>query len=240
MGELDDAFSRLLAKLDGGDRSAERREKLAWCFAAQAMRDPEIIASYTQKSQTLAMAFVDALDAPPSEAFAEDLKARFPGVAITRVEFKGLLLKGQVTLEAEIEAAIDELGRDGGTALSPRTDVINELSGRQIVETRLLSLDWPLQTSSVARSYVLGDSGLLFDTGSVDDGLRVPLSPTQGLYLTPMTTPATEITDADATDWSVAERNLESAARSRRWIVGAVDELEHVRSQGGNRKLPRM
>ncbi len=231
LGALDGAIPQIFARLDGGERGEAVRRDLAWYFAAQALRDPDIIASYAPHSQTYALALVDALSASSYADFVHALSTAFPGADVTEAEFDDMRAVGKAILESSIERAIDQLGAAGGLASSPFTDVINDPSGRNAIEAQLLKLDWTLKIASGTERFILGDYGLLFDKGGLAAGLRVPVSPTKALWLTPSVHRKSEIVEAAAMDWEVDGLNAESAGRARQWLVGEPAQLERHRPQ---------
>ena len=239
LGELDRTIPGIFSRLDNGERGQDLRLDLAWYFAAQAMRDPEVIASYSGRSQAYALALVEALSANSYADFIHELGSAFPGADVTQAEFNDMRSLGKADLEAAIERAIDVLGADGGTPSSPFTDLINDPSGRKTIEDQLLKLDWTLKTAPGAGHFILGDHGLLFDKGGLAAGLRVPLSPTTALWMTPSSKGSGRISDSSATDWEVDGLNAESAGRARRWLVGQPAELERWKRQVRGGKLPK-
>lgn len=108
--------------------------------------------------------------------------------------------------------------------------------GRDIVRTELLNFDWTLKTDISAR-FILGDTGMLYNKGDMQN-VAVPLSRGMALYLTPSYSPKLAISFMVAADHDIKSLNLESAARSRRWIVGDRTELDRLRSQVGSSPLP--
>lgn len=68
--------------------------------------------------------------------------------------------------------------------------------------------------------------------------LSAPLARGAALFLTPSDSPKSGIATAIAADHDAQNLNLESAARSRRWLVGERTELERYRSQVGSGLLP--
>jgi hypothetical protein len=236
---LDGAIPQILARLDGGERGNEIRRDLAWYFAAQAMRDPEVIASYAARSQAYALALVDALSAPSYADFMTELHGAFPGADVSQAEFDDMRRRGKAELETAIEHAIALLGAEGGTATSPFTDLLNDPSGRKRIEDQLLTLSWTLKTVSGARRFILGDHGLLFDKGGLAAGLRVPLSPTTALWLAPSPEVSIGIADDHAEEWEVDNLNAESAARARRWLAGEPSQLERCKRQVRGAKIPK-
>lgn len=239
LGELDDAFPKTLARLTGGERGEEVRGELARYFAAQAIRDPEIIAGYAARAQDYALALLDAISATSYAEFVSNLQKTFPGADLTEAEFDDLRQQGRAVVEAAFENAVETLGSKGGTPDAPFTDLLNDPSGRQIIQDRLLALEWTLASVTGDRHLILGDHGLLFDKGGFDAGLRVPISPRQALLLRPASGGPSCINDADLSDWLVGDLNAESAARARMWLVGEPSELERYRPQVRGVKLPK-
>jgi hypothetical protein len=138
--------------------------------------------------------------------------------------------------EDALDKIIMALDATEGLPELPSTDVVRNPDGRKIVRDRLLSLDWTLKTDTSGR-FILGDTGVLYNKGEIDC-LSVPLSRATALYLTASDSPQPTITSAAAAAHEVENLNVESAARSRRWIAGDRTELDRLKSQVGSKPLP--
>lgn len=228
------AFERILA----GDYSEPARVELANFFAAQVMRDPQTIASYKPKTQEYALALLGALDAADYGSFLASLRLRFPGADLKEPEYDYIRSLGPVCAEKEIEKIINALDAVGGLPELPFTDLVRESSGRDIIRAVLLSFDWEIKIDTNA-GFVLGDTGILYNDGDLGSGLAAPLSDTTALYLKPAANPAQGITHKPAEPFEVQNLNLESAARTRRWLIGQPQQLAHLKSQLSSQGLPR-
>lgn len=225
-------FDRILKR----DLTQPAKEAFASFLAAQVLRDPDIVTSYNPRAQELTLSLLAAFDAPDFDAFRKAWEAQYPGTSVTEAEFNhihSLSLRGA---ENALEAIIAALDDSEGLPELPFTDAVRSPDSRNIIRDHLLSLDWALKTDAAAR-FILSDIGVLYNKGAMQT-LSAPLSRDAALFLTPSDNPKPGISSVAAADHDVQNLNIETAARSRRWIVGDPSQLERLRSQVGSRLLP--
>jgi hypothetical protein len=222
------AFDTVLS----GDYSQGTKQKLSAFLAAQVMRDPKTVGSYASKAQDVALALLDAYDAPDYEFFRAGFAARYPGPEVVdEAGFNYLKSLNLKDAENEIEKIVTALDAKGGLPELPFTDLIRNPNGRDIVRSRLLSFEWRLKINSPV-PFVLGDIGVLTERGEFR-GVRAPLSNSAALYLTSSDRPSVDIIVSTATPQDAESLNWESAARARRWLVGDKNLLEKLKDQVG-------
>ncbi|OYX71146.1 MAG: hypothetical protein B7Y95_13880 [Rhizobiales bacterium 32-66-11] len=237
LGDIDRNSSAAFERVLAGDHSEAAKVELANFLAAQVMRDPQIIASYKPKTQEYALALLGALDAPDYGSFLASLSLRFPGADLKEVEYDYIRGLGPACAEKEIEKIITALDAIGGLPELPFTDLVRDPSGRDIVRAVLLGFDWQIKIDSSA-CFVLGDVGILYNGRDLGSGLKAPLSDTTALYLAQSTTPTQGITVKPAEPFEVQNLNLESAARTRRWLVGDPHQLAQLKGQLSSQGFP--
>lgn len=236
LGEVDTQGSRVFERILNGDQSPEARGDLANFLAVQILRDPDVVTTYNPKAQELTLSLLSAVEAPDFESFLQRWQSQFPGAYVTEDEYKYIQSLGLKDGEDAIEKIITALDAGGGLPELPFTDVMRSPDSRKIVSERLLGLEWTIRTDHSGR-FILGDCGVLFNKGD-SNYLSVPLSRNVALYMTATQPPADTISSILAKDYEVESLNAESAARSRRWIVGDREELERLQSQVGTNPLP--
>jgi hypothetical protein len=226
------AFDRVLK----GDDSEAAKNELASFLSAQIMRDPKTVVSYNPKAQELTLSLLETFDAPDYQTFARKWSERFSGTHIERNEFDYIRSLGLKDSEDALEKIIDALGSTGGLPELPFTDVVRSPDGRNVLRDQLLKFNWSLKTD-VNAGFVLGDTGVLYERGVLANGLKVPLSSSAALHLTPAANPTPRISTMPATQPEVEALNLESAARARQWIVGEPSLLENLKRHVGSERL---
>jgi hypothetical protein len=232
LGAIDSDGAQAFERVLNGDLSEGAKGELASFLAAQIMRDPDTLSNYRLKVQDYALQILDAINAPDYATFSSELSSRVPGAEIREDEFNHVRALGKSAAEQAIERIVTGLEAAGGMPELPFTDLIRNSSGRDILRNALLSLNWELRTDQLD-GFLLGDKAILFDKGSLADGLRTPLSRAQALYLTPTADPSRGIASNPAKLFDVDGLNQESAARARRWLVGEKAKLNTVKSQVG-------
>lgn len=235
LGVIDSEGSAAFKLVLGGDRSEETKERLANFLAVQIMRDPEVIASYSPKAQAVALLLLEIFDAQDYADFAASWFDQTAGDCISKKEYTHITSLGLKRAEADIDNIITALETPGGMPQLPRADLIRNPDGLTVIVDKLLKLDWTLKFDPNA-GFLLGDAGCLFDKGSLNSGLRVPLSKEHALYLTPSGKPTCGIKFSTIASYEVEAINLESAARARRWLVGEQPTLLQLKSQIGREK----
>ena len=236
LNKIDSQGSAIFDRILSGDHSQSAKEELASFLAAQILRDPAVVTSYNPRAQDLTLSLVEVFDAPDFDRFRQRWEAQFPGTFVTEDEFKYIHSLGLRGAEDALERIIAALDATEGLPDLPFTDAVRSPDGRKIIRDRLLSLDWTLKTDPTGR-FILGDTGVLYNAGDMQN-LSVPLSRGTALYLTGSDSPKPTISSVPAADHDVENLNLESAARSRRWIVGDRAEVDRLRSQVGSGPLP--
>lgn len=236
LNKIDAEGSAIFDRILRGDLTQSAKEEFASFLAAQVLRDPDVVTSYNPRAQELTLSILDAFDAPDFDAFRQRWEAQFPGTSISEAEFQHIHSLGLRGAENALELIITALDDSQGLPELPFTDVVRSPDSRSIVRDRLLALDWTLKTDSTDR-FVLGDTGVLYDKGAMQR-LLVPLSRGAALFLTQSDNPKTEISLVTTAGYDVANLNFESAARSRRWLIGNRLELEQLKSQVGSGQLP--
>lgn len=236
LSQVDTQGSRVFERILNGDRSPEVKTEFSDFLAAQILRDPEVVTTYNPKAQELTLSLLDAFDAPDFDTFLRKWQLQFPGAHVTENEYKHIQSLGVKAGEAAIEQIISALDVSGGLPELPFTDVVRSPDSRKIVSGKLLGLDWTIKTDPSGR-FILGDCGVLYSKGDLNNPV-VPLSRNAALYMAASKKPANTISSILAKDYEVESLNAESAARSRRWIVGNREELGRLQSQVGTNPLP--
>ncbi|MEK4035375.1 DUF4238 domain-containing protein [Methylocystis sp. IM2] len=236
LNKIDSRGSATFDRVLNGDHSQSAREEFASFLAAQVLRDPDVMTSYNPRAQELTLSLLEAFDAPDFDTFRQRWETRFPGTTVTEDEFKHIYSLGLQGAEDALEQIITALDATEGLPELPFTDAVRSSDGRDIVRTKLLNFDWTLKTDRSGH-FVLGDTGVLYNKGHMQS-LAVPLSRSAALYPTPSDHPKPGISSIVAADHDVENLNLESAARSRRWIVGDPSVLNRLSPQVGRNPLP--
>jgi hypothetical protein len=236
LNRIDSEGSAVFDRILKGDLTQPAKEGFASFLAAQVLRDPGIVTSYNPRAQELTLNLLAAFDAPDFDTFSKAWAAQYPGTSVTEAEFDYIHSLSLQGAENALEAIIAALDDSEGLPELPFTDAVRSPDSRNIIRDHLLSLDWALKTDAAAR-FILGDTGVLYNKGAMQT-LSAPLSRGAALFLTPSDSPKPGISPVSAADHDVANLNLESASRSRRWLVGERMELERLRSQVGSGLLP--
>jgi hypothetical protein len=236
LSKIDSEGSSVFDRILKGDHTQSAKEEFASFLAAQVLRDPDVVTSYNPKAQELTLSLLDAFDAPDFDTFRHRWEAQFPGASVTEAEFQHIHSLGLRSAENALERIITALGDSEGLPELPFTDAVRSPDSRNIIRSWLLRFDWTLKTDASDR-FILGDTGVLYNKGAMQ-GLSAPLSRGAALFLTLSDSPKPGICSVKAADHDVKTLNLESAARSRRWIVGERMELDRCKSQVGSGLLP--
>jgi hypothetical protein len=236
LNRIDSEGSSVFDRILNGDHTQSAKEEFASFLAAQVLRDPDVVTSYNQRAQELTLGLLGAFDAQDFVTFRQQLEAKFPGSSVTEMEFQHILSLRLQGAENAIETIITALNDSEGLPELPFTDVVRSPDSRKIIRNHLLSFDWTLK-ADVSNRFILGDTGVLYNKGAMEN-LSAPLSCSMALFLTPSESLQPGISLESAADHDVANLNFESAARSRRWLVGERMELERYRSQVGSGILP--
>lgn len=236
LGQVDTQGSKVFECILNEDQSAEVKSKFADFLAVQILRDPEVVTTYNHKAQELTLSLLEIFDAPDFGTFRRAWQSSFPGADIYEHEYNHIKSLGLKASESAIEQIILALDATGGLPELPFTDVVRSAEGRQIVKRKLIDLEWIIKTDQSGR-FILGDSGVLHNEGDLNT-IVVPLSRNSALYMSASEKPADTISSIEAKDYEVKNLNAESAARSRRWIVGNREELERLQFQAGTNPLP--
>ncbi len=231
LNKIDSQGSSVFDRILKGDHTQSAREEFASFLAAQVLRDPSVVMSYNPKAQELTLSLLDAFDTPDFDTFSQRWESQFPGTSVTEAEFKHVRALGLRGAENALELIIAGLDTSEGLPELPFTDIVRSPDSRKIIRDKLLGCDWTLKTDAANR-FILGDVGVLYNRGAMQS-LSVPLSRSSALFLTPSESAKPQISSILAADHDVANLNIESAARSRRWIVGNRAELARLRSQVG-------
>ncbi|MEF3129393.1 DUF4238 domain-containing protein [Rhizobium leguminosarum] len=226
------AFDRILK----GDHTQSAKNEFASFLAAQVVRDPNVVTSYNLTAQELTLSLLNAFDATDFDTFRQGWEAQYPGTSVTETEFQHIHALSLRGTENALELIITALDDTEGLPELPFTDAVRSPDSRNIIRAQLLGFDWTLKTDASDR-FILGDTGVLYNKGAMQS-LSAPLSRGAALFLTPSESPKPGISSVSAADHEVTNLNIESAARSRRWIVGERIELERFRSQVGSSLLP--
>lgn len=236
LNKIDSEGSAVFDRILKGDLTQSAKEELASFLAAQILRDPDIVTSYNPRAQELTLSLLAAFEAPDFDSFRQEWEARYSGASVTEAEFQHIHALGLQGAENALELIITALDDSEGLPELPFTDAVRSPDSRSIIRGQLLDLDWTLKTDPAAR-FILGDTGVLYNKGALQR-LSAPLSRGAALFLAPSDSPQPSISSVPAAEHEVANLNIESAARSRRWIVGERMELERLRSQAGSGLLP--
>jgi Protein of unknown function (DUF4238) len=230
LGKIDQEGNAAFDRVLNGDCSEVTRKDLASFFAAQIMRDPETVASYKPKAQALALSLLGAFDAPDYPTFAAEWSARYPGASIEQSEYDHIRSLGQRGAENAVDRIITALDERGGLPELPFTDVVRSAEGRDLLRDLLLKFNWLMRTS-VSGGFILGDFGVLYERRAIAQGVKMPLSSSAALFLTPAAKPASGISIVAARQHEVDNLNIESAALARRWLIGEPSSLKKWKSQ---------
>jgi len=236
LSKIDSEGSSVFDRILKGNHTQSAKEEFASFLAAQVLRDPDVVTSYNPRAQELTLSLLDAFDAPDFDTFRHTWEAQFPGTSVTEAEFQHIHSLGLWGAENALERIITALGDSEGLPELPFTDAVRSPDSRNIIRDQLLGFDWTLKTDASDR-FILGDTGVLYNKGAMQS-LSAPLSCGAALFLTLSDSPKPRISSVTAADHDVKNLNLESAARSRRWIVGERMELERLQSQVGTGLLP--
>lgn len=227
--KIDNDGSLIFDRVLNGDRSQEAKEELARFLAAQVMRDPEVVMSYNERAQELTLSLLDAFDAPDYPTFLSRWTALYPTVPPTEAEYNYIKSLGLRTAESALEKIIVALDSTEALPELPFTDVVRNPDGRRVVSDHLLACDWTLKTTTNG-DFILGDAGVLYEAGAMES-LRAPLSNKTALFLTSAKSQRAGIDVVPASVHDVMNLNIESASRSRRWIVGEPSSLHILKAQ---------
>jgi len=236
LNRIDSDGSAVFDRILKGDLTQPAKEAFASFLAAQVLRDPDIVTSYNPRAQELTLDLLAAFDAPDFVTFRKAWDARYPGTSVTEAEFNHIHSLSLQGAENALEAIIAALNDSEGLPELPFTDAVRSPDSRNIIRDHLLSLDWAVKTDAAAR-FILGDTGVLYNKGAMQT-LSAPLSRGAALFLTTSDRPNAGISSTSAADFEVQNLNFETAARSRRWIVGEPTQLEQFREQVGTGTLP--
>jgi hypothetical protein len=236
LNKIDSEGSAVFDRILKGDLTPAAKEEFASFLAAQILRDPDIVTSYNPRAQELTLSLLAAFDAPDFDTFRQEWEARYPGTSISEAEFQHIHALGLQGAENALELIITALNDSEGLPELPFTDAVRSPDSRNIIRDQLLGFDWTLKTDASDR-FILGDTGVLYNKGAMQS-LSAPLSRGAALFLTLSDSPKLGISSVAAADHDVKNLNLESAARSRRWIVGERMELDRLKSQVGSGVLP--
>ncbi len=236
LNRVDSEGSAVFDRVLNGDCSQSAKEELASFFAAQVLRDPDVVSQYNPRAQELALSLLGAFDATDFVGFKQYWEQRFPGTSITEREYLHIRSMQIPDIENHLEAIISALDCSEGLPELPFTDLVRSTESRRIIRDQLLALDWTLKID-VAERFVLGDAGALYQSGALNS-LSAALSRGVALLLNASSVPNTKISSMKALVYEVDNLNLESAARSRRWLVGQRQELERLKGQVGKSYPP--
>lgn len=236
LNRIDSEGSAIFDRILKGDHTQCAKEEFASFLAVQVLRDPDVVTSYNPMAQELTLSLLAAFDAPDFNTFRQGWEARYPGTSVTEAEFQHIHALSLQGAENALELIITALDDSEGLPELPFTDAIRTPDSRNIIRGQLLGFDWTLKTDASDR-FILGDTGVLYNKGAMQS-LSAPLSRGAALFLTPSDNPKPGISSVSAADHDVQNLNLETAARSRRWIVGERAHLERLRSQVGSTLLP--
>ncbi|SOC26962.1 DUF4238 domain-containing protein [Thalassospira xiamenensis] len=230
MNEVDDKGSKAFQAILDEDYSAAVRDALAEFFAVQFMRAPETLSRHAPLSQDLASGIRLGLDAGSYNEFCQMLQGILPTVpAFSEEEYQSIVEVSKDMSENERNKWEDELCKllsvPGGNADIPFTDLLHDRSGLAPIKSVLLDMQWTLKKAE-SGDFILGDAPLLTDKGDISSGIRIPFSISQALYLTPAAATTRLIETDIASANEVYSLNLESAARTRQWLIGSKQALE--------------
>lgn len=236
LGKVDTQGSKVFERILNGARSPEAKHDFSEFLAVQILRDPEVVTNYNPKAQELTLSLLGAFDNPDFETFLRNWQSQFPGTHVTEDEYNHIRSLELKAGEGAIEQIITALDAANGLPELPFTDVVRSPDSRKILSKTLSDFEWTIKTDKSGR-FILGDCGVLYSKGDTRN-ISVPLSKNTALFMTIAEELADTISDLQAEDYEVENLNAESAARSRRWIVGDPAELERYRSQVGSSPLP--
>jgi hypothetical protein len=227
--KIDNDGAEVFRRILSGEHSDDAKKALSSFLAAQVVRDPEVVLSYNPGAQELTLSLLEIFDEDDYSTFCSRWNELYHDTYVTETEFNYIRSLGLSGAENELEKIIAALDSTEGLPDLPFTDLVRSPEGRKKINDRLLTCDWTLKTVE-SDGFILGDTGVLYDRGSMV-ALRVPLSPKTALYLTPTDKPNSGIRTEAAREDEVFALNIESASRSRRWLVGEPDILEEMKSQ---------
>lgn len=222
MGIVDNQGAELFRRIDNGDRSLELRENMADFFSVMALRHPSTVNRYPSAAAGLILNIQESLEVANQCGDFINYMASLgvPDFSISPAEFAQLKAATPQARDLIFGRLFDSLLATGGDPNMPFSDVITDQSGREILKKRLLNMKWVLRRSKGA-DLVIGDTGIVFERGESDLGWKIVLSPDLALLITKSDWPVPSlIEDGTFESWEVSSINVETAARSRRLLVG--------------------
>jgi hypothetical protein len=223
LSEVDTGGADLLQAIIGKDGSADTRANFADFLAVQALRVPATVKRYGELTQSLILQLLEVSAATDYADFIARIRAK-GGAALDFDEayYEVLRLIPQSALELIVENRVEAVATADGDPDLPHTDAIRDRTARVRIAARLLAMTWTVKHFA-GPVLVLGDMGVVFEKGNIDQGLRAPLTPSLALFIAPGETPAPmTIAFEDGRDHEARDLNYETAARSTRWLIGTT------------------
>jgi len=222
LGDVDREGADLMRAVIAQDGSAETRVAFADFLAVAALRVPAMVKRYGALAQELILQFLEAPPALDHGDFIARIQTKGDkALFLDEAGFETLRAIPAPDLEAWVESRVEAVATDDGDPDIPHTDSIRDTTARSLIAARLLAMTWTVKRFA-SPELILGDSGVLFENGGIDQGLRAPLTPTLALFVEPgAALPPATIATGDGRDHEVKDLNYETAARSSRWLIGS-------------------
>jgi hypothetical protein len=239
MGQVDRAGSKLFRRIDQGERSSALREDLADFFAVMALRHPATVSRFPVVTANFLGDLQSVLVGATSLADLDEYLASIgaPASGMTPAVFAAIKSATSADLDLFFTTQFDKQLAPGGNEAIPYADTIEDHSGRDILKDRLLDMEWTLATAPEA-TVLIGDTGIVLERGNSDHGWKIVIGPQLVLSITKteQSVPVM-IGSGTLTTWEVDGLNLETAARSKKLLVGrskAAIVRASAQIKGGN------
>ena len=234
MGAIDTAAAPVFEQLISGDRSDAEKSKFANFLAATVLRHPDRQGHHQDARQRFVYAISQSLRASNQQAFdasfndAIGFEVPAQELIFTRDKLEEVRSRlDDEDLEDELNQLYDTMGNSEGDKLVPYSDLFKNppLHIRQFLLSRC---DWILAENTESK-LVLGDCAVCCEQGNWwNSGLKTVLSPSCALILRPTDKPIHGISDKVIHTYEAEQINYEMAARSKRWLVAAEEEVLRV------------
>lgn len=234
MGTIDTAAAPVFEQLISGDRSDAVKSKLADFLAATVLRHPDRQGHHQDARQRFVYAISQSLRASNQQAFDaiinDAVGYEVPSQELILMRDKIEEVRSRVNdedLEDELNQLYDMMGNSEGDKLVPYRDLFKDQPSH-ILHFLLSRCDWILAENKEAK-LVLGDCAVCCEQGNWwNSGLQTVLSPSYALILRPTDKPILGISDKVIHSYEAEQINYEMAARSKRWLVAAEEEVLRV------------
>lgn len=223
----DEDGSKFLQRVLSGDLSHDTKIGLAKFFSIQILRVPKNRNLYHLQTWRLLEQLVEIFCFPSAKEFNEALKSRglnTTGAEISDDEFMRIRTAAgsRSQLEAWFASLNSNVGRDNAEA--PWTDLLKDKGVLKMIEEKLLTKEWFL-VKAPTESFVLGDTGLVFDYQDLSRGFRAPLSSDCAIFAVPSCAPSQDIQTRPFKQSEADALNFEVSAWAEHWVAAANHDL---------------